>query len=93
MLEPMNRLIMGSARVGVKLIDGMIFCTNIPTAREQVNMIGGGITRVYVEHPNKALDEFAIQAKRTVTNARMLDFQSLEDMHALLNGAPQTDKR
>lgn len=93
MLEPMNRLIMGAARIGVKLIDGMIFCTNIPTAREQVNMIGGGITRVYVEHPNKALDESAIQAKRIVTNARMLDFQSLEDLHALLNGPPQTEKR
>lgn len=92
MLEPVNRLIMGSARIGVKLIDGMIFCTNIPTSREQVNLIGAGITRVYVEHPNKALDEHAINAKRTVTNARMLDFQSLEDMHALLSGPPQTQK-
>lgn len=90
MLEPMNRLIMGAARIGVKLIDGMIFCTNIPTAREQVNLIGGAITRVYVEHPNKALDESAIQAKRTVTNARMLDFQSLDDLQALLN--PTQDK-
>ena len=92
MLEPINRLLMGSARIGVKLIDGMIFCTNIPTSREQVNLIGASITRVYVEHPNKALDESAIQAKRTVTNARMLDFQSLEDMHALLSGSPPTQK-
>ncbi len=90
MLEPMNRLIMGASRIGVKLIDGMIFCTNIPTAREQVNLIGGSITRVYVEHPNKALDESAIQAKRTVTSARMLDFQGLDDLQALLN--PTQDK-
>ena len=90
MLEPMNRLIMGASRIGVKLIDGMIFCTNIPTAREQVNLIGAGITRVYVEHTNKALDESAIQAKRTVTNARMIDFQNLDDLHALLS--PTQDK-
>ncbi|HEY0902096.1 MAG TPA: deoxycytidylate deaminase [Micavibrio sp.] len=90
MVEPMNRLIMGASRVGVKLIDGMIFCTNIPTAREQVNLIGAGITRVYVEHPNKALDEAAIQAKRTVTNARMIDFQNLDDLYALVT--PTGDK-
>lgn len=90
MLEPMNRLIMGASRIGVKLIDGMIFCTNIPTAREQVNLIGGSITRVYVEHPNKALDESAIQAKRTVTNARMLDFLNMDDLQALLG--PTQDK-
>ncbi|MFN3828068.1 MAG: deoxycytidylate deaminase [Micavibrio sp.] len=84
MLEPMNRLIMGAARIGAKLIDGMIFCTNIPTSREQVNLIGAGITRLYVEFPNKALDEAAIMAKRTVTNARIIDFSSLDDLHAMV---------
>lgn len=84
MLEPMNRMIMGAARIGVKLIDGMIFCTNIPTAREQVNLVGAGITRIHVEHPNKALDESAIQAKRTVMNARILDFQDMSDLTSLL---------
>lgn len=83
MLEPMNRLIMGAARIGVKLVDGMIFCTNVPTSREQVNLIGGGITRLYIEHANKALDEAAILAKRAVTNARILDFLSLQELQVL----------
>ncbi|QQG37026.1 MAG: deoxycytidylate deaminase [Micavibrio aeruginosavorus] len=83
MLEPMNRLIMGAARIGVKLVDGMIFCTNVPTSRELVNLIGAGITRLYIEHANKALDEAAILAKRTVTNARILDFINLEELQAL----------
>jgi|JI10StandDraft_1071094.scaffolds.fasta_scaffold154057_3 deoxycytidylate deaminase len=85
MLEPMNRMVMGAARIGVKLIDGMVFCTNIPTAREQVNLVGAGITRIYVEHPNKALDESAIQAKRTVMNARILDFQDMSELESLLH--------
>ncbi len=73
-LEPLNRLMMGAARIGAKIIDGMVFCTNIPTAREQVNLVGAEIKKVYIQHINKARDAPAIEAKRLLTDAGILNF-------------------
>ena len=46
--EPVNRLMMHIARKGYNIIDGFLFCSQVPTSREQVNIVGAGITRITI---------------------------------------------
>ncbi len=61
-LEPVNRLLMAAPRKGVKIIDGSLYCTHVPTSREQVNMIGAGLTSISIADDKKARDKYALLA-------------------------------
>ncbi len=77
MMEPMNRLLMNAARHGLRLVDGMIYCAQVPTSREQVNIAGAGITSIAIGNPGKARDGAALQAMRQMQDAGIIEYRPM----------------
>lgn len=75
MMEPMNRLLMNAARHGLKIVDGMIYCAQVPTSREQVNIAGAGITSICVGDLTKARDGAALMALRQMQDAGIIEYR------------------
>lgn len=78
-MEPMNRLLMNAARHGLKLVDGLIYSSQIPTSREQVNMAGAGITSLLVGDSGKARDDSALHAMLQLQTAGIMDYRPLRE--------------
>ncbi len=77
MLEPVNRLLMNAARRGLKLRDGMIYVSQVPTSREQVNLIGAGLHRVMIGDRTKARDEDSLNALAMLEQHKLLSAAAL----------------
>lgn len=67
MLEPVNRLLMNAARRGLRLADGLLYTSQAPTAREQVNLVGAGIGRIRIGDPGMARDHGSLDALDMLT--------------------------
>lgn len=76
-LEPLNRLMMGAARRGLALIDGALYMSCVPTAREQVNLVAAGLTRLTLGTPTTSRDPDGLDASTLLQNAGILRFESL----------------
>lgn len=70
--EPVNRLLMYMARHGYSLVQDFFFCSQVPTSREQVNLVGAGIKRITVGDLNKARDPDALTAMKQLSGAGIL---------------------
>lgn len=77
-LEPMNRLMMGAARHGLKLIDGEIYASCIPTAREQVNLVAANLSCLYVGDAEKSRDADGLRARSVLEQARIIEFKTFK---------------
>ncbi len=77
-LEPMTRLMMGASRHGLKLVDGQIWASCIPTAREQVNMVADRLSQLYVGDKHMCRDADGLDARLTLEGAGILSFISLD---------------
>lgn len=77
-LEPLTRLMMGASRHGLKLADGQVWASCIPTAREQVNMVADGISQIYVGDLHLCRDADGLDARLTLEGAGILRFISLD---------------
>ncbi len=73
--EPVNRLLMYRAKRGFKLCDGYFFSSQVPTSREQVNLIGAGMKRLTVGNPAKARDPDALVAMKQLSDAKIIDYR------------------
>jgi len=71
MLEPMNRLLMNAARYGLHIQNGYVFSAQVPTSREQVNMLGAGINEYRIGNIHKARDNYGLLALEYLTGAGM----------------------
>lgn len=71
-MEPVNRLMMGAARHGLRLDPQLIVSSRIPTAREQVNMVAAGLTRLYVLDMQDSRDVGSINALHQLTRAGVM---------------------
>ncbi|MBU0858859.1 MAG: deoxycytidylate deaminase [Alphaproteobacteria bacterium] len=80
MMEPMNRLLMNAARHGLRLVDGLIYSSQVPTSREQVNLAGAGITSILVGDSGKARDDAALHAMLQMTTAGIMEYRPLRMM-------------
>lgn len=78
-LEPVNRLMMNAAKFGLKLVDGCIYSSRVPTSREQVNLVGAGISEIYVGNTKRARDNDALHA------ANLLSFNAILKLHEFDN--------
>lgn len=76
-LEPLNRILMGAHRYGLRLIDGLIWSSEVPTSRELVNCIGADIKTICIGNDEAARDEEAIAASRTLADNGVMQFISL----------------
>ncbi len=72
--EPVNRLLMYMARHGLTSCDGYLFSSQVPTSREQVNLVGAGIKRITVGDLRKARDSDALNAMRQLGDAKIVNY-------------------
>ncbi len=76
-LEPSNRLMMTAAKHGLRIQDGMIFAAQVPTAREQVNIVAAGFTSILIGHADQARDENGLAARTLLQDNGILHFKNL----------------
>lgn len=72
--EPVNRILMYTARHGLKICEGFLFCSQVPTSREQVNLVGAGIKHITIGDLNKARDGDALIAMTQLSGAKIIDY-------------------
>lgn len=72
--EPINRLMMYMARKGYKLIDGYLYCSVVPTSREQVNLVGAGIERITIGDLQRSRDDDSLRAMESLKKANILQY-------------------
>ncbi|MAZ76702.1 MAG: deoxycytidylate deaminase [Micavibrio sp.] len=72
--EPVNRLLMHLSRKGYKLINGFMYCSQVPTSREQVNLVGTGITRITIGDTQKCRDIHGRTAMKQLQEQKILDY-------------------
>ena len=72
--EPVNRILMYMARHALKPVEGYFFCSQVPTSREQVNLVGAGVGGIIVGDLTKARDKDALDAMRQLSGAGVLGY-------------------
>lgn len=72
--EPVNRLMMYMARKGFTLYDDYLYCSQVPTSREQVNLIGADIKRITIGDTQKCRDSSGFDAMQQLKEAGILDY-------------------
>lgn len=72
--EPVNRMMMYMARKGYVLEEGYFYCSQVPTAREQVNLVGANIKRITVGDIQKSRDPEGIKAMLLLKQHGIIDY-------------------
>lgn len=72
--EPVNRLMMHIARRGYKLIEDYLYCSQVPTSREQVNLVGAGIKRITIGDIQKCRDPQGIEAMILLKDHKIMSY-------------------
>lgn len=72
LLQPVHRVLMTSSRYGLKIIDGYLYCSRVPTARELVNMTGAGLSKIALGDDTAARDEYGLQALNQLKQAGII---------------------
>lgn len=72
--EPVNRMLMHLSQHGFKPIDGFFFSSQVPTAREQVNLVGAGIKRITIGDVTKSRSPDGLEAMRQLSSAKIIDY-------------------
>ena len=72
--EPVNRMLMHMARYGYRLKEGYFYCSQVPTSREQVNLVGAGIKRLTVGDANKYRGYESVNAMNLLRRHNILDY-------------------
>lgn len=71
-MEPVNRLIMGAARRGLKIENGFLYSSRVPTSRELVNMVGACLTKIRIGNRDESRDEHGKTALKQLSDAGIL---------------------
>ena len=72
--EPVNRLMMHLSRRGYKLIADYLYCSQVPTAREQVNLVGAEIKRITIGDPQRCRDSAGLDAMEILRSKNILSY-------------------
>lgn len=72
--EPVNRMLMHLARYGYILFEDYLYCSQVPTAREQVNLIGADIKRITIGDIQKCRDAEGLKAMSQLKDAGILNY-------------------
>lgn len=75
MLQPVNRLIMTSKRYGLKIANGFLYSSRVPTAREMVNMFGSNLDRITIGDKTKGRDDDSLAALETLVKSGVLNVE------------------
>ncbi len=71
-LEPVNRLLMNAARLGLKIHAEYLYASGIPSARELVNLVGAGIGTLHIGDMAQARDAGAIEGLKQLRQCGVL---------------------
>lgn len=72
--EPVNRLMMALARRGLSLIEGFLYASQVPTSREQVNLVAAGVARLTIGDITKCRDAQGIEAMRKLQASGIINY-------------------
>lgn len=72
--EPVNRMLMAAARHGYRLEEGYFYCSQVPTSREQVNLVGAGIRRITIGDMKRSRDKNGLHAMQQLKTAKVIDY-------------------
>ena len=72
--EPVNRLMMYMARKGFTLYPDYLYCSQVPTAREQVNIVGAEIKRITIGDTQKCRNPRGLDAMDMLKKSKILDY-------------------
>ncbi len=72
--EPVNRLMMYLSRKGHTLYPDFLYCSQVPTAREQVNLVGSSVTRVTAGDLQKCRDPRGLDAMQLLKEHGIMDY-------------------
>jgi deoxycytidylate deaminase len=73
-IEPVNRLMMYMARHGMTLCNDYFFSSQVPTSREQVNLVGAGIKRITIGDMKKSRDPDGLVAMSQLSSKGIIDY-------------------
>jgi dCMP deaminase len=73
-LEPVNRLMMDLSRKGYKLFEDYLYCSQVPTAREQVNLAGAEIKRITIGDTQRSRDPQGLKAMKQLSDKGILSY-------------------
>ncbi len=76
-IGPMNRLLMGATRHGLRLDPDAIFSAVVPSSRELVNLAGAGITRLQVGDLTRGRDPDSLEAMEILAKNEIVEFNRL----------------
>lgn len=71
-MQPVNRLIMGAAKEGYKIMPAYFYSSRVPTSRELVNMIGAELTTLQIGNLNDCRDEWGLKALKQLTELNII---------------------
>jgi len=71
-LEPVNRILMNAARLGLKIHPGFLYASTVPTSRELVNIVGAGISTLHIGNTAIARDADALLAVKQLSESGIL---------------------
>lgn len=72
--EPVNRMMMYLSRHGYKLYEDYLYCSQVPTSREQVNLVGAEIKRITIGNTQKCRDPQGLKAMQTLGALKILNY-------------------
>lgn len=76
-LTPLNRLLFGATRHNLHLIDGMVWTSLIPNARELVNFVGAGFSKLNIGEKKPYAKESALEGLLTLENSGIIEVTTL----------------
>lgn len=78
MMEPINRILMGATRAGLKIAAGYIWCSVLPSPREMVNLVGAGMHQIYIGNLSGAKKISSEEARKTLEESGVLVFKEMK---------------
>lgn len=76
-LEPVSRLLMNAARLGLKIHADYLYASVVPTSRELVNIVGAGLNKLHIGDMNIARDQDALTALKQLGTVGILEATSV----------------
>lgn len=76
-LEPVNRILMGAARKGLKISPDHIWCSVLPSPREMVNLVGYGVRKIHIGDLNVAKKPASLSSKELLETTEIMAFEEM----------------
>ncbi len=74
-LEPVNRILMNAARLGITMNPDYLYASSVPTSRELVNVVGAGFTSMHIGNTHQARDDDALRAIKQLSDSKILKIE------------------